>query len=338
MAYLEKSTGEKEAKNISLKEIVDTANKSDYARAIETAKLVRGMLKEEKGRDSGLGMRGNLQYIPKGGNAIAIGDLHGDESSLVKILKETKFVERVNKGEKLTLVFLGDYIDVGPEPIEVLNIILELKRNFRENVVMLRGDHELSPTSPNYPLSGYFLKQLIPGYAGSGENINKVFFRMCNQKYGKFDSKMYKEYYEIFSVLPLAAKSDNGILFLHGGVSERINEANVVYGGDEMERDIMWNEPRQGIRGTMRNSDRGIGLFFGEDTFDEALRGMGCKVLIRGHELVKSDRVYMFNGKLLTINSNAIIGHSADKKFAVGYAEVSLENEVSNVNGLFHEI
>jgi len=336
MVYVEKPTGEKEAKNTSLKEIVETANKSDYARATETATLVREMLKEEKGRDAGLRMRGNLQYIPKGGNAIVVGDLHGDESSLVKILRETNFVDRVKKGERLTIVFLGDYIENGPDSIEVLNTTLELKRNFRENVVMLRGDHELSPSSPNHPLSGHFLKQLMPGYEGSGKSINQAFFNMCNQKYGKLDSRMYEKYYEIFGTLPLAAKSENGILFLHGGVSEKINEANLAYGGDDVERDIMWNEPRQSIRGTTSNSDRGMGLFFGEDILNEALGNMSCKVLIRGHELVKSDMVYMFNGKLLTINSNAIIGRLAEKNFEVGYGYVSLENEVDDLSGAFH--
>jgi len=318
MAYFKRLPKEKAASDVTIEGIVDTANRVDCARAIETAAVVRQIVKEEKGRKSGLRMIGNLQYIPKGGNAIIIGDLHGDESSLVKILKETSFVEKVKKGEKLTLVFLGDYIDRGPNPLETLNIVLELKRSFRDNVVMLRGDHELQPSSPNSPGGQEFLEE-------------------CTKRYKDFDGNVYRHYLEVLGMLPLAAKSENKILFVHGGVGERTSEADMVHGGEEVERDLVWNDFAE-IEGVRDNTNRGIGKLVGPDVLKEVRDRMDCNIVINGHEPVEAGRVERFGSKLATINSNYIVGYLAHKNFAVGYGYASLEEEVDNVSGIFHRI
>ena len=309
MAYFKRV--QEESKNTTLENIIDIANRADGVRTRETTGIVRAILKEEKGRNTGLRMTGNMQYIPKGGNAVVIGDLHGDESSLVKILKETDFVERVKKGEKLKLIFLGDYIDRGPNQVEVVNIVFELKRSFPDNVVMLRGDHEAQPSSPNSPGGRDFLNETI-------------------RKYKDFEGSMFRHYFEAFGMLPLAAKSENGILFVHGGISDKTDEASIAYGGDEIERDILWNDPRN-ISGMRENDERGIGSYFGRDVLRD-------RVLIRGHEPVRAENVEMFGGKLLTINSSYIPGYLAHKDFAVGYGYVSLEKEVDDVRELFHRI
>ena len=317
MAYFKRLPEEKAASDVTIEGIIDIANKVDYARAIETAAVVRQMLREEKGRKSGLRMAGNLQYIPKGGNAIIIGDLHGDESSLVRILKETDFVEKVKKGEKLTLVFLGDYIDRGPNSLETLNIILELKRSFRDNVVMLRGDHELQPSSPNAPVGREFLEE-------------------CIKRYDDYGS-VHGRYLEVFGMLPLAARSENKILFVHGGVGERTSEAGMVHGGEEAERDLVWNEFAD-IEGTRYNDRRGTGKLVGPDVLKEVCDSVGCNIVINGHEPVEAGRVERFGGRLATINSNYIVGSLANKDFAVGYGYVSLEKEGNNVGGVFRSI
>jgi len=316
---VKKLPGEKEAKSLTLDEIVDVADKLDFGRARETAIIVKDILREERARHSGLRMTGHMAYIPKGGNAIVVGDLHGDESCLVKILKETNFVERVKKGEKLTLVALGDYIDRGPQQVEVVNLLLELKRNFRDNVVMLRGDHEIQPSSENSPGAKSFLE----------ENI---------KKYNDFNGGMYRQYFEVFGMLPLAAKTENGIFFFHGGVSDKINEANIAYGGSEIEKDIVWNDGRENVDGMAENTNRGIGRFFGPSVYKRALGRMSCKIGINGHEPLEKDRIERFDGKLLTINSSEIIRHMAYRNYAVGYGYVSLEGDVESVGGIFHSI
>jgi hypothetical protein len=184
---------------------------------------------------------------------------------------------------------------------------------------MLRGDHEVLPSSPNSP-------------GGT------CFFNECVKKYGHSGFDAHRQYLEIFGMLPLAAKSSNGILFVHGGVDDRTNEASIAYGGEEIETALLWNDFRKNVVGVKHNTDRGIGKFFGPDIVEKVRVGMGVNVIINAHESLERGDVERCDGKLLTINSNGIIGPLSRKKFAVGYAEVSLEEEVNNVKGLFHEI
>ncbi len=66
---------------------------------------------------------------------IAIGDIHGCANKL-KTLLDTIGPQ---KGDKI--VFIGDYIDRGPSTKEVINTILELKKQGIE-LICLMGNHE----------------------------------------------------------------------------------------------------------------------------------------------------------------------------------------------------
>jgi serine/threonine protein phosphatase 1 len=68
------------------------------------------------------------------GRTIAIGDVHGCSAALAALL------EAIGPGLDDTLVFLGDYIDRGPDSRGVLDRIIDLAG--RCNVVPLLGNHE----------------------------------------------------------------------------------------------------------------------------------------------------------------------------------------------------
>ncbi len=63
-----------------------------------------------------------------------IGDIHGCFTALVNLL--AKVEQRADH-----LVFLGDYIDRGPDSKKVIELILQLKKN-RPGVITLLGNHE----------------------------------------------------------------------------------------------------------------------------------------------------------------------------------------------------
>ena len=71
---------------------------------------------------------------------LIIGDLHGDFDTLRKILDRINH-SRLMKNE-LNLVFLGDYVDRGPNQVETLVTVLKLKEEFPKNVFVIRGNHE----------------------------------------------------------------------------------------------------------------------------------------------------------------------------------------------------
>lgn len=67
----------------------------------------------------------------------AIGDIHGCLLSLEGLLAKLPVAWGVDY-----LVFLGDYIDRGPDSRKVLELIRELKETYPERVFPLKGNHE----------------------------------------------------------------------------------------------------------------------------------------------------------------------------------------------------
>jgi predicted MPP superfamily phosphohydrolase len=66
---------------------------------------------------------------------LSIGDIHGCITAL------TTLVSYVDLREDDVIVTLGDYVDRGPDPAAVVQLILDLHRSHK--VISLRGNHEL---------------------------------------------------------------------------------------------------------------------------------------------------------------------------------------------------
>lgn len=69
------------------------------------------------------------------GRLIAIGDIHG------RLSKLTGLLAKINPQFKDRLVFLGDFVDRGPDSFDVVELLIRLRRNY-PNTVTLRGNHE----------------------------------------------------------------------------------------------------------------------------------------------------------------------------------------------------
>ncbi len=69
----------------------------------------------------------------------AIGDIHG---SLDKLKSLIAACEEDAAGREMILVFLGDYIDRGPESAGVVRFMLSLQEGLRDRIVTLLGNHE----------------------------------------------------------------------------------------------------------------------------------------------------------------------------------------------------
>ena len=69
---------------------------------------------------------------------LAVGDIHGMYEKLIALMEQVQF-----KPEEDLLVFLGDYIDRGPQPLEALNYVMALNKQYPERVIPLLGNHEV---------------------------------------------------------------------------------------------------------------------------------------------------------------------------------------------------
>ncbi|KPI84843.1 putative serine/threonine phosphatase [Leptomonas seymouri] len=79
---------------------------------------------------------------------VAVGDLHGDYEQSVSVLRLTGLVDSSTHwiGEDAFLVQLGDILDVGPDDIKIVELLMRLQGEARArggDVVELLGNHEL---------------------------------------------------------------------------------------------------------------------------------------------------------------------------------------------------
>jgi serine/threonine protein phosphatase 1 len=71
------------------------------------------------------------------GRTFVIGDIHGELGQLRALLGKLPLVTRED-----SVVFLGDYVDRGPQSREVVEVVRGLDRDIGCKVVCLRGNHE----------------------------------------------------------------------------------------------------------------------------------------------------------------------------------------------------
>lgn len=87
------------------------------------------------------------------GKVFAIGDVHGCAEELNELL------DKLPLDSQSTIVFLGDYIDRGPDSKTVIQTIIDLSNKC--NVVALKGNHEAMflefIRDPSSPLAGFFI-------------------------------------------------------------------------------------------------------------------------------------------------------------------------------------
>jgi protein phosphatase len=264
----------KKAQNIQSKILIETLDKATL------------LMQNENGKIGNLKITNRLVTVEPVGEALVIGDLHGDIESLFQILKESQFVQKMEKTEDATIIFLGDYGDRGDKPAETYYMILKLKLDFPKQVILMRGNHE----GP---------KNLV----ASPHDLPDRF----QAKFGEYSNEVYEKTRTLWTCLYNAVFVDGRFLMVHGGVSPEISSlqdiAQAREGNNEaLLVDLLWSDPVEGMRGVSL-SERGAGKFFGRDVTEKVLDRVNAQILIRGHEA--SDTGYKINhgGKVLTLFS-----------------------------------
>lgn len=85
-----------------------------------------------------MGSRGlTIEELAFGIRVFAVGDVHGSFSALEALLNKLPLRWGIDY-----LVFLGDYIDRGPNSRKVIELIMEIKNTYPGHVFPLKGNHE----------------------------------------------------------------------------------------------------------------------------------------------------------------------------------------------------
>lgn len=91
-------------------------------------------------------------------------------------------LETAGSPQDQNYLFLGDYVDRGIFGVEVMQLLLSLKINFPENIVLLRGNHESRNMTENFTFRNEVIEQ--------------------------YDQQTYELFMEVFDSMPVACIVD----------------------------------------------------------------------------------------------------------------------------------
>ena len=266
-------------------QLVEEALKVECDEFVKIVGKARSLLNNENGKFGKINIIGRLAKIEPSGEAIIVGDLHGDLESTIKILEESRFMEKAER-ENIILIFLGDYGDRGAYSAEVYYVILQLKLLFPKKVVLMRGNHEGPDDLLAYPHD-------LP-----------IQFQ---NRFGEKWKTAYLEVRRLFSSLYNAVLVEKRYLMIHGGIPVKVENledlayAHIKHPKERIFEDMLWSDPAETVG--IHPSPRGAGKLFGKDVTEKALKKFDVKILIRGHEPCMEGFSLNHDGKILTLFS-----------------------------------
>ncbi|MCS7124459.1 MAG: serine/threonine protein phosphatase [Candidatus Bathyarchaeota archaeon] len=261
-----------------------SASCRDFCRLVEEA---TSLLQSENGRIGNLDVLGRLVKLEPVGEALVMSDLHGDLESLIDILEDSQFFQKMSQDPNAVAVFLGDYGDRGPYSAEVYHVVLRLKLQFPRQVVLLRGNHE----GPEDLMA-------------SPHDLPWQF----EARFGAEWEEAYTRIRELFNCLYNAVIVDDRYLMVHGGpppqakTLEDLAYAHIKHPKESLLEDLLWSDPTDIISETCA-SPRGAGKLFGQKVTDAAIKTFGVKIIVRGHEPCMEGYKVGHKGKILTLFS-----------------------------------
>eukprot|EP01062_Namystynia_karyoxenos_P058627 TRINITY_DN50146_c0_g1_i1.p1 TRINITY_DN50146_c0_g1~~TRINITY_DN50146_c0_g1_i1.p1 ORF type:complete len:585 (+),score=164.10 TRINITY_DN50146_c0_g1_i1:182-1936(+) len=242
-----------------------------------------------------------------------VGDLHGQRSDLLgavcgPFMKGTRPVSH--------LLFLGDYVDRGPDGADVIALLALLKLCFPAHVTLLRGNHEEPSVTQVY---GY-ARELSTKYP------------IGQQKVDATEHELWERSHTAFAHLPVAAEVHGGgkrVFFCHGGIAppmlacpassvvadlpalvdacplaapehaddhEHKSESQQTFDG------LLWSDPGDDPCGdVLQPNPRGCGWGWSQAATDRFLELNGYDWMCRAHQCVKGGYQWTHKDKVLTV-------------------------------------
>jgi serine/threonine-protein phosphatase PP1 catalytic subunit len=204
--------------------------------------------------------------------AVFVGDTHGDREATEEIFR--RYLD-----DQHVLVFLGDYVDRGPDSLGNLALLMRAKIAHPERVYLLMGNHE-----------GWAVAPFVPA----------DFWRSLSQK----EEKIFAE---TLALLPFAAHHPAGVLALHGALPDvdDLSEINEITLGSANWRKITWGD---WVDGPGYLVDPGFfgRPAYGRDYFFEVMERLGLRVLVRAHQ--PDAPLFLYDKRCLTLFTTRAYG------------------------------
>ncbi|XP_063220678.1 uncharacterized protein LOC134530059 [Bacillus rossius redtenbacheri] len=217
------------------------------------------------------------------------GDIHGQYSDLVRLFQLGKHPPASS------YLFLGDYVDRGPQSIEVICLLFAYKVRYPSIFYLLRGNHESSSVSMIYG-----------------------FYEECKSRY---TVNMWQTFMDSFNCMPVAAVVGDKIFCCHGGISPDLRSLDDVRA---IERptdvpeigllcDLLWSDPDHNVLYWGKNTERAISVTYGSRAVKEFLANTNLELICRAHQMVNAGYEFFIDREVITVFSAPnYIGHGND--------------------------
>lgn len=238
------------------------------------------------------------------------GDIHGQLDDLIKVICTGGFDGNTK------YLFLGDYIDRGPNSLEVICLLYALKCAFPTKIYLLRGNHESPEMAESF------------GFAEEVETkIND----------DEISDSIITAFYDTFDCLPISAMIDDNIFCVHGGLSpdlDRIEDLLKIkrplpVPEKGIVADLLWSDPDKKTVNWGPN-ERGVTFTWGEKIANDFIQKNKLSMIIRAHQIAQNGIDFPFfpNKSVITVFSATNYLGTCDN---VG-AFIEIEKDPFNVN------
>lgn len=195
---------------------------------------------------------GHVVVLPDHGTIYMVSDLHAHWNDFNQWLQQTQLIERIQAGEDVYGLILGDAIDYKPdEPRHppygdtlIVNRVIELQQQLGDKgkrLIYLRGNHEFAAadayamlkrhgmTAKNRP---HMIRQLYNSPSGA-------YYEQFN-----FIERMTDAHYAFLTRLPTVIIGKNGFVGVHAGPARALTGlADLVDPGPKTLEELLWHRP-----------------------------------------------------------------------------------------------
>ena len=195
---------------------------------------------------------GHIVVLPDHGTIYIVSDLHAHWDDFNQWLQLTKLVERIQAGEDVYGLILGDAIDYKPdEPRHppygdtlIIDRVIELRRQLGDNgerLIYLRGNHEFAAAD------AYAMLKKQGMTAQNRDRFIRLLYESPLGAYYKqfnFIERMTDVHYEFLMNLPTVVIAKNGFVGIHAGPARSItNLTDLIDPGPKTLEELLWPRP-----------------------------------------------------------------------------------------------
>ncbi|RKU24893.1 hypothetical protein C6497_17130 [Candidatus Poribacteria bacterium] len=196
---------------------------------------------------------GHVILLPDHGTVYIVSDLHAHWNDFNQWLEQTRLIERIETGEDVYGIMLGDSIDYKPTErpkppygdLQIVNRVIELQTQLGEKgkrLIYIRGNHEYA-AAETYALlkNAGMTEQNRPAY------IRKLYNSPTGSYYRQFNfiERMNDSHYDFLINLPTVVVGKNGFVAVHAGPAKSIDRlADLVEPSQKTLDEILWDRPK----------------------------------------------------------------------------------------------